>query len=193
MMTDRARTLWARKIDGRRKRAVSLFQSRSEFYQALAAYIDWTIRNPVIKPHFDPATGNTAEEHCQRPPTAQGFCTYLGIGAGTWSEWGRTAADGTESTLAECVRHAKEIFNSEVIDLSLHGVVNATITTRLAGLADKQEINQRIDGAGLYDDTRLSDMVENLDRGLEDGLGPKEGERPTAATEMGHGKQDPTA
>ena len=183
MMACPVRTKWANKFRDRREAQKPYFSTDNEFYTCIGDYIQWTRDNPVLKPYFDPATETLVHEPRRRIPSILGFSAWTGISTNTLNIWSETKPDGTESKMSDLAKHMKSMFHAELADEALNGNVNANLAARIAGLADRQDIRQKIDAAVVEDDSRIDDMVEELDRGIEEGLGPKEGERPTAATE----------
>lgn len=116
------------------------FKTPEDLWTTFVQYRDWVEKNPIRKMVFVGKDGNKEWEDLPRPLTNEGFGNFC------WEKgYGETQQyfinqDGFYDEYISICRTIKAIIRQHQIEGGMAGIYNPSITQRLNGLTEKQEV-----------------------------------------------------
>ena len=141
---DMSEPLW-KAFSGARKgaRVRSDNYNPEQIWQLAMRYFEWCDANPFIedKVGFFEGTPTNGEVKKQRPYSLDGLCIALGIARNTWNQWRKNP------TFSDLVSQLDMILREQKVSGAAAGIFNASIVSRLEGLAEN--VNNHHSGEGV--------------------------------------------
>jgi len=113
-------------------------------WAAAERYFAWCDENPwIIKEAIKGGTsaGEIVDVPTQRPYSVEALCRFLNISIQTFENYSKR--EGYE-TFFEVCSHIRAVIDNQYFEGGMVGVFNANIVTRKLGLADKKELEGRL-------------------------------------------------
>lgn len=142
---------WKLRSESGRK---ALFSTPESFLQKCFEYFQWCNDNPWVFKQGTKKIGKTTEkgqkvETSQRPYTITGLCVYLGITPSyfsttenRWQEKQKKGKSGAKD-FVNAFAYVRSIIETNQLEGACVGAYNATIISRVLGLADKTDVTTR--------------------------------------------------
>ena len=130
------------------------FESVEDFEEKTKKYIDWVKNTPVektITASFQGEISYLKVPHC-RPMTQYGWASFLGVGLSTLKDYSK------KEEFSATFEYFQSCMTSWNLDGATSGDLNATIVTRLEGLADKKETEH----SGKLEVASLGALIDEL-------------------------------
>ncbi len=116
------------------------FETPDEMLEAFEEYKNYTKRNPRYRYQLSQRTGEMVEEPLEVPLTIEGFSVYCYEKWGSIHQYFANQDNSYGDFLSICKRIREEIRQDQITG-GMVGQYNASITQRLNGLVDKQEVS----------------------------------------------------
>ncbi len=116
------------------------FETPEEMLEAFQEYRNYTKRNPRYRYQLSQRTGEMVEEPLEVPLTIEGFSVYCYEKWGSIHQYFKNLNNAYDEFLPICMRIKEEIRQDQITG-GMVGQYNASITQRLNGLVDKQEVS----------------------------------------------------
>ena len=131
-----------------------LRQSIQEYFDLTDSRRDWDGQEWVGK------DGDEVTVKKRVPFTLKGLCVFLGVSSHYFSEFKKSQTFQNNPEFLEVYTWAEDIIQTQQIDGGLLGYYNASLTARLNGLTDKQDITS---GYTVTENTAIMKSVESLE------------------------------
>ena len=118
-----------------------VFETAKDFKDAAQTYIEWVKNNPVEKTITAAFQGVISYEKVphSRPMTQYGLAAHMGIGLSTLKDYSQ------KPEFSAIFKEIQAIMTAWNIDGATCGDMNGNIIARIEGLADKQEVESKIE------------------------------------------------
>ena len=108
-----------------------------EYFKATDERNDWDGQNWVGK------DGEEVVVKKKVPYSLKGLCVFLGVSSRYFNEFKNTDTFKNNKDFIEVYTRIEDIIQTQQIDGSMIGYYNASLTARLNGLVDKQEVDNK--------------------------------------------------
>ena len=146
---DPGRAKWRAVTSERKRHGQAAIATEDELRQAFADYAasldhaaKWATKRKDVNSD-DGDTRVTEATPMHAPPFINGFCAFMGVSRQAWSEWRDPNSDRHREDLAAAIADIEAEIKATQVAMASSGLGNGNVLTRLAGLADKQEIKQK--------------------------------------------------
>jgi hypothetical protein len=116
------------------------FETPEEMYDLFEKYRSHVAANPRVKYQLSQRTGEMIPEYLKVPLTMEGFENFCYDIVGVIHQYFANQGELYTNYMSICARIRREI-RQDQIEGGMVGQYNASITQRLNGLVDKQEVN----------------------------------------------------
>lgn len=147
-----------RKMLAARKKADFNFTDVSSFMDMVAAYFEWCEDHPLLEEQVNVFRGEVTRYEVSKPRafTKKGLCSFLGV---TVRRYDELAEKGEE--WRDGLNVVDDIIYTQKFEHAAVSLMNSNIIARDLGLADRQEVDSKVDAkvsAGI-DTSKLSDAA----------------------------------
>ncbi len=106
-----------------------------ELHDKAIEYFGWVIKNPIQI--IDP-TGGESHTYKIRPMSKKGFCVFIGLASKNYFEWHK------DQDYRNIIHAINDVIAIQQTEMATIGEFKENIIARMQGLAEKQEIQQKV-------------------------------------------------
>lgn len=118
------------------------FAHSSDLWDACLEYFAWVEKNPLKESKLAQKKGEptVVNMNKMRPMTIGGLCIFLDIVHDTWTDWRNNRKD-----LSAVITRVEQIIRTQKFEGAAADLLNPNIIARDLGLADKREIDAKLE------------------------------------------------
>lgn len=140
-----------------------IFSRPSDMWNACVEYFEWVEDNPLIEQKVAQFQGQFVKGTVEkmRAMTISGLCIFLDINISTWFDYAK------KDDFSEITTQVEEIIRTQKFTGAAADLFNANIIARDLGLADKKEIDGKLNLSDLTDeqlDARIAALKSEKER-----------------------------
>ena len=137
-----------------------LYNAISEYFETTNERRDWDGQNWVGK------DGEEVVVKKQVPFSLKGLCIFLGVSSHYFSEFKKSKMFLSDPDFLEVYTWAMDVIETQQVDGGLLGYFNASLTARLNGLSDKQDMTLNATVTQLSNEPKTRKECEDMLRKL---------------------------
>lgn len=120
-----------------------IFSSPEALWESCCEYFKWVEDNPLYETKAFHFQGQVVMDEVpkMRAMTINGLCIFLGVGTSTWHDY------KTREDYSEVCRDVESVIYDQKFSGAAADLLNASIIARDLGLADKRDVDQRVDAS----------------------------------------------